>query len=486
MNDHKVDSHIFVVFGGRGDLMSRKLLPALYHISKRGLIDERCAILAVARTTGVSDEDFRKWAREALEHAGIDVDDGMGRWCDECLFYQTIGEGTPEDFETLKKRIEEVETLRKLDHNRAFYLALPPGAFPSTIGGLRQAGLNAGEGWTRIVVEKPFGRDLDSAQELNELLHTCFDENQIYRIDHYLGKETVQNLLVFRFANSIFESLWNRDRIDNVQITVGEDIGINGRAGYYERAGAIRDMMQNHLAQLVALTAMEVPAAFEADAIRYEKSKVLRSIAEIRPDDVVLGQYAAGTIGDRKLEGYRDADGVANDSRTETFAAIRLEIANWRWQGVPFYVRTGKRLPMRTTRIVIVFRYPPVSLFEPFHSSRVHSNTLVITLQPNEGFDLSFEVKSPGEPVEVQTQKLSFRYEDVFAPLRDAYETLLLDIMTGDQTLFVHSSEVEASWALFTPVLEKQMRVYPYASGSWGPEEADALLNRDGRRWRNP
>lgn len=486
MNDLKVEPHIFVVFGGRGDLMARKLLPALYHISQRGLIDKRCAILGVARTSGVSDDDYRKWSREALAKSGITIDDDTGHWCDECLFYQTIGDETEDDFAALKKRVEDIEKSRDLQPNRVFYLALPPGAFPSTIRGLRQAGLSAGEGWTRIVVEKPFGRDLDSARELNRLLHSCFEEDQIYRIDHYLGKETVQNLLVFRFANSIFESLWNRDRIDNVQITVGENIGINGRAGYYERAGAIRDMMQNHLAQLVALTAMEVPAAFEADAIRYEKSKVLRSIAEIKPDHVVLGQYGAGKIGDRELQGYRDADGVAPNSRTETFAAIRLEVANWRWQGVPFYVRTGKRLPMRTTRIVIVFRYPPVSLFEPFHSSRVHSNTLVITLQPDEGFDLTFEVKSPGEPVEVQTQKLDFRYEDVFAPLRDAYETLLLDIMMGDQTLFVHSNEVEASWGLFTPVLEKQMRIDTYRSGSWGPEEADALLNRDGRRWRNP
>ena len=486
MTELNIDSHVFVVFGGRGDLMARKLLPALYHISESGLFDGRVAILGVARTGGISDENFRKWAREALDKAGIEIDKGTGKWREDCLFYHSIGDEGPEDFLQLKKRIEEIEASQGLGDNRVFYLALPPGAFPSTIQGLRQAGLNTSKGWTRIVVEKPFGRDLKSAEELNNLAHSCFSENQIYRIDHYLGKETVQNLLVFRFANSIFESLWNRDRIDSVQITVGEEIGTEGRAGYYEQAGAIRDMMQNHLVQLLTLTAMEVPAAFEADAIRYEKSKVLRSVSAIRPDDVILGQYGAGTIDGREVKGYRQAEGVASNSRTETYAAVRLEVANWRWQGVPFYVRTGNRLPKRTTRIVIIFRYPPVSLFEPFHSSRVHSNTLVITLQPDEGFDLGFEVKSPGDPVEVQTQKLSFRYEDVFAPLPDAYETLLLDIMTGDQTLFVHSDEVEASWRLFTPILEMKMPTYNYSSGTWGPEEADALLNRDGRRWRNP
>ncbi len=486
MGDHTVDSHIFVVMGGRGDLMARKLLPALYHLSRQGFLDKRCVVLAVARSGGIDDKAFRGWAREALEKAGIDRDAASDHWCDGCLYYHCIGGETVDDFAALGARIEKIEKQHGLDGNRTFYLALPPGAFPSTIGRLGAAGLNASKGWTRIVIEKPFGRDLDSARELNELVHRWFDESQIYRIDHYLGKETVQNLLVFRFANSIFESLWNRDRIDNIQITVGEEIGTEGRAGYYEQAGAVRDMMQNHLAQLLALTAMEVPAAFEADAIRYEKAKVLRSVTEIDPEKVVMGQYAEGTIDGEAVAGYKDGDGVAANSRTETFAAVKLEVANWRWQGVPFYLRTGKRLPRRTTQIIITFRSPPVALFHPFHTTAVHSNVLVITLQPNEGFDLGFEVKAPGEPISLQTQKLDFRYEEAFAPLPDAYETLLLDIMTGDQTLFVRADEVESSWQLFTPLLEKQLPVYTYVAGSWGPEEADALINREGRRWRNP
>jgi glucose-6-phosphate 1-dehydrogenase len=485
MTDILVDPHVFVVFGGRGDLMARKLLPALYHLRRQGFLHERCLVLGVARTSGISDEDYRKWARDALAAAGIE-DDGISSWCDSCLHYQTIGKEGSEKFAALKRRIEDIEKLDDLPGNRAFYLALPPKAFPSTIAGLGEAGLSASTGWTRIVIEKPFGRDLVSARELNRQLHGCFDENQIYRIDHYLGKETVQNLLVFRFANSIFESLWNRDRIDNVQITVGEDIGIEGRAGYYEQTGATRDMVQNHLAQLVALIAMEVPAAFEADAIRYEKAKVLRSIEPIQSENVVLGQYGQGSAGDELIPAYRAADGVAPNSRTETFVAMRLEVANWRWQGVPFYLRTGKRLPERTTRIIITFRNPPVSLFHPHQGSRVHANRLIITLQPDEGFDLSFEVKSPGEPISVQTQNLDFRYEEAFAPLPDAYETLLLDIMTGDQTLFVRSDEVEGSWELVTPLLDKQLPIYAYPAGTWGPEEAEALLSREGRRWRNP
>ena len=486
MTDITVDPHLFVVMGGRGDLMARKLLPALYHLTRQGFINEQCVILAVARSDDFDDASFRQWARKALRDVGVARDDDSDKWCDGCLYYQTIGKETSQDFTALRQRIESLEKDRRLPGNRTFYLALPPKAFASTITGLGSAGLNESAGWVRIVVEKPFGRNLETARELNALLHTNFDESQIYRIDHYLGKETVQNLLVFRFANSIFESVWNRDRIDNIQITVGESIGVEGRAEYYEQAGALRDIVQNHLAQLLTLTAMEVPAAFEADAIRYEKAKVLRSIRSIRPEHVVMGQYADGSIDGHAVMGYKDVDGVASTSRTETFVAMRLEIANWRWQGVPIFLRTGKRLPRRTTQIIITFQDPPVSLFHPYHSNAAHPNVLVITLQPDEGFDLNFEVKSPGEPISVQTQRLDFRYEEAFAPLPDAYETLLLDIMTGDQTLFVRADEVESSWELFAPVLEGNLPLYSYAAGSWGPEEADTLLNREGRRWRNP
>jgi len=486
VSDPEADPHIFVVFGGRGDLMGRKLLPAIYHLTTEGFLDKGCVVLGVARSGDFDDDSFRKWARKSLEDAGVSDKKPLGKWCDGCLYYQSLGDESDAEFDALAKRIEDLESAHELPGNRAFYLALPPKAFTSTIEALGKKGLNRSKGWTRVVVEKPFGRDLESAKSLNQLLHRNFTESQIYRIDHYLGKETVQNLLVFRFANSIFESLWNRDRIDNVQITVGEELGVEGRAGYYEQAGAVRDMVQNHLAQLLTLTAMEAPAAFEADAIRYEKAKVLRSVRPLRPEDVVMGQYEAGKIDGEDVPGYKELEGVAKSSRTETFAAMRIEIPNWRWQGVPFYLRTGKRLPQRTTQIIITFRPAPISIFHPFQASNVHSNRLVITLQPNEGFDLSFEVKEPGEGVAVKTQQLDFRYDEAFAPLGDAYETLLLDIMTGDQTLFVRSDEVESSWELFTPLLEQALPAYGYPAGTWGPEEADALLAREGRRWRNP
>jgi glucose-6-phosphate 1-dehydrogenase len=486
MVDHAVDPHVFVVMGGTGDLMARKLLPAIYHLTNQGFLKERCVVLGVARSADYNDESYREWAREALASNGVERDTDTDRWCESCLHYQSIGDGGGDAFAALAARIADLESAHKIPGNRAFYLALPPAAFPPTIKNLDTAGLNRSAGWTRVVVEKPFGRDLSSAQKLNALLHEHFDESQTYRIDHYLGKETVQNLFVFRFANSIFESLWNRDRIDNVQITVSENIGVEGREEYYDQAGAMRDMVQNHLAQLLALTAMEVPAAFEADAIRYEKAKVLKSVREIRPEDVIFGQYRAGVVDGEDVPGYKGSGKGTAAPRTETYAALRLEVANWRWQGVPFYLRTGKRLPQRTTRIVITFRYPPVSLFHPFHASEIHSNVLVITLQPNEGFDLGFEVKAPGEPISVQTHNLGFRYEEAFAPLPDAYETLLLDIMTGDQTLFVRSDEVESSWQLFEPILDSTLPIYPYTAGTWGPEEAEALLSRERRRWRNP
>ncbi len=464
---------VFVVFGGTGDLMRRKLLPALSYLANAKLLPERCQILAVSRDRELTDARFRTWARKILAARGSAAAQKTRLWCEACLHHQAIEEMNAADYERLARRIDEIERAHGLPGNRVLYLALPPGAFPRAIEGLGNARLNRSRGWTRLVIEKPFGRDLASAQRLNALVHKYFDESQVYRIDHYLGKETVQNLLAFRFGNALFESAWNRDHIQSVQITVAEAVGIEGRAGYYEQTGALRDMVQNHLTQLLTLAAMEVPAAFEPDSIRFEKVKVLRSVVPIGEDAVVFGQYTAGRLEGKKLAGYRQEPGVAAPSKTETFVALRLEIENWRWQGVPFYLRTGKRLARRVTEITINFRSPPVALFKSIGGGITHSNALVITLEPDEGFELSFEVKSPGEQFTLQTQRMKFRYAEVFGTLSAGYETLLLEVMQGDQTLFVHADETEAAWRLYTPLLRNRPALYFYPAGGWGPAEAN-------------
>ena len=376
-----------------------------------------------------------------------------------------------------------MEKEHSLPGNRAFYLALPPDAFPPVIENIGEAGLADSEGWSRLVIEKPFGRDLDSAVKLNERVHRWFDEDQIYRIDHYLGKETVQNLLVFRFANAMFESIWNRDRIDHIQITVAESLGVEQRTKYYNEAGAVRDMIQNHIAQLLTLITMEVPGAFEAGSIMQEKLKVIRSIMPIQPGDIVLGQYDNGEVDGEKVPGYRDEEGVGADSTAPTFAAIRLYVDTWRWKGTPVYIRTGKRLPIKTTQITVAFENPPVCFFQTIEGCTLRPNVLNMTIQPDESFTLSFDVKKPGEPFTLEPQDLRFSYDDVFGRLPDAYETLLLDIMTGDQTLFVHADEVEASWKLFEPALDPGLPLIRYVAGTWGPDEAAELLFREGRAW---
>jgi len=470
MSEH-AEPHLFVILGATGDLTKRKLLPAVEGLHRHKQLGEGSLVIGTGRRADVDDVAFRAWATDAFpKNPGFS----------ERLKYVALPE-TPEGYRALATRLEQIERERGLPGNRAFYLALPPAAFPRAIEGLGQAGLNRSRGFSRLVIEKPFGSDLETAVDLNRQLHRHFDESQVYRIDHYLGKETVQNLLVFRFANQVFESLWNRDRVESVEISVAESIGVEKRASYYDGIGATRDMVQNHLAQLLALVAMEVPSAYHADQVRFEKVKALRSVLPLDDRDVVLGQYGPSD----GMAGYRQEPGVPKDSRTETFAAMRLSIENWRWQGVPFYLRTGKRMAKATSEIVVTFRRPPVCLFTSFDACQIHANVLRLTLQPNEGFQLFFDVKAPGEPMALRTLPLDFYYHEAFEELPTAYETLLLDVLTGDQTLFVHADEVETSWRLYTPLLEGNHPVHEYPAGSWGPSQADDLLFRRGHRWHS-
>lgn len=474
------DRQLLILFGATGDLYHRKLLPALRRLITSYRLEDQCAILGVA-TSELSEAEFQQMSKEALAEAGLAGPDDE-RWCERVLRYQRVGRD-PESYRALRDRIEKLEAEYGYGGNRVFYLALPPSAFEPVIRALGEVGLNHSSGWTRLVIEKPFGRDLGSAEQLNEIVHAHFDESQVYRIDHYLGKQTVQNLLVFRFANQLFESAWTRDLVDNVQITVAEDIGIGTRARYYEQAGALRDMVQNHLTQVMALVAMEPPSRFDAEAIRNEKVKVLQSMRTISFDDVVLGQYAHGAIAGEAVPGYRDEEGVDSDSHTPTFAGMRVFIDNWRWQGVPFYLRTGKRLPARLTQIAVTFKEPPVSLFERYQRGQRHSNVLLITLQPDEGFELLFDVKAPTDTPRLETLPLRFRYSEAFGAVPDAYETLLFDVLTGDQTLFVRADEVEESWRMYTPLLESDLPVIPYRSGTWGPQDALRLPYPQGDHW---
>jgi len=472
--EQSVDRQLYVVIGGTGDLMRRKLLPALYHLIAKGPRRDRVSVVAAARNPTLNDVTYRAWAREALVAGGVPASELDVAWCDTCLHYQSLGRETPEDFARLAARLHALEQEHDFPGNRVLNLAVPPAALPGVVQGLAEAGLNRSPGWTRIVVEKPFGSDLESARALNLLLHQYFEESQVYRIDHYLGKETVQNLLVFRFVNAIFESLWKRDRIRSVQITVAEQTGIGGRGSFFDQVGTLRDMVQNHLTQLLALTAMEMPVALDQESIRDEKVKALRAVAEIGPDDAVFGQYAAGEVEGRAAPGYQEEAEVPG-SQTETFVALRLRLNNWRWYGVPFYLRTGKRLPQRVTEIVVTFRCPARECLPPFQCP-AECNRLVITLEPREGFALYFQVKAPGEMLRAEPQRLRFRYADAFGPLREAYETLLEDVMEGDQTFFVRADEIEASWRLYDGLLKHRPPVRPYPAGTWGPPEADRLL----------
>lgn len=467
-----MQAHLFVIFGGRGDLAKRKLLPALASMELHAG-SPPCHVLGVGRRP-MEEADYQKLAAEAV--ADVMGEAEAAKWAAEHVHYVSTDEESG-GYRGLAQRIVSIEQDRGLPANRVFYLAVPPQAFDDIVNGLGGVGLNQCAGFTRLVVEKPFGHDLESAKALNAVIHGVFDESQIYRIDHYLGKETVQNLLVFRFANQLFESTWNRDRISLVEITVAEDLGVEGRAGYYNESGALRDMIQNHLTQLLTLVAMEPPVDFSADAIRDEKVKVIRSIQPIHKDDVVFGQYGPGTVDGESVPGYLEDPDVPADSNTPTSVILRLRLNSWRWQGIPFFLRTGKRFPKRLTQIAVTYREPPVALFGLDNEDAVKPDVLRLELQPNEGFELYFDVKVPGQGMNLVSIPFHFSYDERFGRIPEAYETLLADVVNGDQTLFVRADEVEAAWSLYQPILDDPPRALAYEAGQWGPRESDGLLS---------
>ncbi len=484
----------FVIFGASGDLTERKLVPALYRLHTQRLLPSGFSIVGVARSQ-MSDDEFRDRMRQAVaEEAGAIEDSSVWESFAAGMRYIAFQTDDLDGYARLERLLKEQDEQRGTGGNRLYYLATPPAVFSAVAGCLGRSGMAKPEhGWARIVVEKPFGRDLASAQMLNEDLHRYFDEVQVFRIDHYLGKETVQNILVFRFGNAIFEPLWNRRYVDHVQITVAESLGMEGRGGYYETSGALRDMVQNHMLQVLSLVAMEPPATFAADAVRSEKVKVLRAVRPLGEEqlhtDVVHARYVPGLVGGKRVPGYREEEGVAHDSNTPTYVALKLMIDNWRWSGVPFYLRHGKRLPKRVTEVAVIYNRPPLRLF-PGDGSAHDPNMIIIRVQPDEGISLKFAAKAPGPAMDLRAVNMDFLYGAAFGTSPpEAYERLLLDAMLGDHTLFTRSDEVEVAWSLLTPVLEYWNRtgsddIAIYEAGTWGPRVANELLERDGRRWR--
>jgi glucose-6-phosphate 1-dehydrogenase len=484
-----------VIFGASGDLAQRKLIPALYSLAADKSMAKRFAVVGFSRTP-ISDEAFQAKAADATRSSGDSgtVDEDTLKNFAQSFSYVSGEYDKPEGFQKLAKHLDAVDKQFQLGGNRLYYLATPPEVYPLIIQQLKRASLNkpANEkSWVRIIIEKPFGRDLETAVKLNNAVLCVFDESQVYRIDHYLGKDTVQNLLVLRFGNGIFEPLWNRNFVDHVQITASEALGVEQRASFYENTGAVRDMIQSHMLQLTALVALEPPAVFDATAVRNEKIKVMQSMRGFTPEsiasDVVRGQYGPGTAAGKPVQGYRQEKGVKPESATETFAAVKIKVDNWRWAGVPFYLRTGKRLARRTTEIVIQFRQAPHVVFR---GQNVAPNRLTLNIQPEEGISISFGAKLPGQEMRVQSVAMDFSYHKAFGGAeRSAYTTLLNDCMRGDATLFDRADSVEATWALVDPILEAWRENKPafpnYAAGSWGPKESDALLERDGRGWCN-
>ncbi|MGQ0793534.1 MAG: glucose-6-phosphate dehydrogenase [Deltaproteobacteria bacterium] len=489
------DSCLMTIFGASGDLTKRLLMPAIYNLACDGLLPHNFALVGIA-LTDLNHDSFREEMTKGIRQfstRGFDEkiwDDLVKR------FYYTPGKfDDPAAYETLAKLIAEVDAKHQTGGNRLFYLAVPPVVFSVIAQNLGVAGLDREDGnWSRLIVEKPFGRDLESAIKLSRDLQAHWDEHQIWRIDHYLGKETVQNILAFRFANGIFEPLWNRHYVDHIQFTVAEKVGVEGRGNYYERSGVLRDMIQNHMFQMLAYVAMESPSSFHAEDIRNAKAEVLKAIHPMTPEDVlsnaVRGQYGDGTIEGRTIHAYRNEPDVAMDSRTETFAAMRLFIDNWRWAGVPFYLRSGKSLSKRHTEIAIQFKCAPKVLFRDTPVENLESNQLLLHIQPEQGIEMVFETKVPGPTMRLQSVKMRFEYEDAFHTGRGTgYETLIYNCMINDSTLFSRSDLVEMAWRVAQPMLDVwgalPARDFPnYAAGSWGPKEADALIERDGRKWR--
>jgi glucose-6-phosphate 1-dehydrogenase len=486
----------FVIFGATGDLTKRLLIPALYNLLANQLLPDRFAIVGVSNIE-MSSEDFRKQlGSEIRQFATAKVSDDLWRWFDARISYLSGDFKDPATYQRLKSELEKADKAHSTQGNYLFYTAVAPVFFGEIVKQLADAGLTKeGDGnWRRVIIEKPFGHDLESANALNRELAACLHEKQTFRIDHYLGKETVQNILAFRFGNGFFEPLWNNNYIDHVQITVAETVGVEHRGAFYEVTGALRDMVPNHILALVSLTALEPPNSFDAEPLRDEKTKVLRAIRPFTAEDVaacaVRGQYGPGTLDGKPALGYRSEPDVASGSGTETYVALKLAIDNWRWSGVPFYLRTGKRMAKRITEIAIKFKAPPALLFQQTGVKQLEQNELVMHLQPDEGISLSFSAKIPGPVVRLGAVDMSFMYADYFRSAHAiGYETLLLDCMIGDPSLFQRADTVDAGWRVVDPILDawKAKPDFPnYAAGSWGPRAADDLLARDGCRWRLP
>ncbi len=478
---------VLVIFGASGDLTQRKLMPALYALAVRRLLPDEFAVVGAARSEE-KDEDFRDRMKEAVQKYGRD-EFRQDVW-DElagAMYYQTLDFSDDAGEDELAARLTEIDKRHSTQANRVYYFAVPPSAIGTLVEEIAER--RTADGWIRLIIEKPFGHDLASARELNRRIAEHFTEREVFRIDHYLGKETVQNMLALRFANGIFEPIWNRQFIDHVQITVAESIGIEGRAAFYEQSGAVRDIFQNHLLQLVAITAMEPPIDFTADSVRNEKVKVLRSVHTPGPKSVVRGQYGRGYVEGEEVQAYREEHGVAPDSMTETFVAAKLYVDNWRWADTPFYVRMGKRLARRETTIAIQFKRAPHPPFEEVAAEGLRPNVLLIHVQPNEGMSLAIGAKVPGLGMTIRTVHMDFLYGAAFREgLPEAYERLILDAMLGDATLFTRSDEIEEQWALVDAIVAAWQRDRPafpnYAAGTWGPPSSDELLHRDGRSWR--